>query len=184
MDSRSLHDFEHAIKDALDLLKHFDLLNASAPTPPPEAEVMKRASLVMALAALETYVEDRIVEAADRVVGVDTTGGRLAVFYRNALENDLKRFHVPNVERIRKIFRMYFDIDVTEGWTWNNYTPAKARIELDNIAQKRGSIAHRSARPKPGQVSPHVVTREDLRKHIQFIRDLAKATDAHLYKVL
>ena len=62
MTSRAFHTFEHAIQDADDLLNHFDALNKHPP--PPEIEVLKRASLVMALAALETYIEDRIVEAA------------------------------------------------------------------------------------------------------------------------
>jgi len=58
--SEALQIFEHAIKDAFDLLKQFDDLNKN-PSAAQEAEVFKRASLVMALAALETYVEDRVV---------------------------------------------------------------------------------------------------------------------------
>jgi len=52
MASLSFQTFEHAIQDAIDLLNHFDNLNKQPP--PPEAEVLKRGSLVMALAALET----------------------------------------------------------------------------------------------------------------------------------
>ncbi len=40
--------FNHAIQDAVDLINHFDRLNSQPP--PPENEVLKRASLVMALA--------------------------------------------------------------------------------------------------------------------------------------
>ena len=54
MTSRAFQTFEHAIQDADDLLNHFDALNKHPP--PPEIEVLKRASLVMALAALETYI--------------------------------------------------------------------------------------------------------------------------------
>ena len=61
MTSVAHQNFEHAIQDAVDLLNHFDSINIKPP--PPEAEVLKRASLVMALAALETYIEDRVVEA-------------------------------------------------------------------------------------------------------------------------
>ena len=49
MTSRAFKTFEHAIHDADDLLNHFDTLNKHPP--PPEIEVLKRASLVMALAA-------------------------------------------------------------------------------------------------------------------------------------
>jgi hypothetical protein len=49
------HDnFMHSIRDATDLLEHFDRVNVQLP--PENAEVLKRASLVMALAALETYI--------------------------------------------------------------------------------------------------------------------------------
>ena len=78
MASKALENFEHAIQDARDLLGHFDALNKHPP--PPEAEVLKRASLVMALAALETYVEDRIVEAVDAVAAQDPGTGLLSSF--------------------------------------------------------------------------------------------------------
>lgn len=58
MPSRASQTFDHAIQDAIDLLAHFDALNTKPP--PPQIEVLKRASLVLALAALETYFEDRL----------------------------------------------------------------------------------------------------------------------------
>ena len=178
MASKALENFEHAIQDARDLLGHFDALNKHPP--PPEAEVLKRASLVMALAALETYVEDRIVEAVDAVAAQDPGTGLRSSFYRESLENDLKFFHTPSADRIRALFKKFLSVDVSEGWSWNHYDPARAKAELNRIAKKRGDIAHRSLRPRPGHPAPHAVTREDLRKHIQFICDLAAATDSLL----
>jgi RiboL-PSP-HEPN len=182
MTSVALQTFEHAIQDAIDLLNHFDTINRKPP--PPEAEVLKRASLIMALAALETYIEDRIIEAAKTVAVSDSRAGRPAKFYISSLETDLKSFHTPRTDRIRVLFNKYLGIDVTEGWTWNQYNPARARSELDKIAKKRGDIAHRSWRPLAGQPTPHAVTREDLRKHIRFIRNLVQATDAYLVERL
>ena len=175
MTSQAFEIFEHTIQDATELLNHFDALNTNPP--PPNAEVLKRASLVMALAALETYIEDRIMEAASAVAGGNSDDGRLASFYRSSLENDLKYFHTPSTDRVRSIFQKYLEIDVTEGWTWNNYDPLRARSELNKIAKKRGDIAHRSLRPVAGQPAPHAVTRDELRKHIRFICDLVSATD-------
>jgi hypothetical protein len=180
--SRAYQTFEHAIQDADDLLKHFDALNKQPP--PPEIEVLKRASLVMALAALETYVEDRIVEAADAVSGLGSEENHLVKFYKSSLENDLKFFHTPSTERVKAIFFQYLNIDVTEGWTWNHYDPTKARSELNKIAKKRGEVAHRSWRPVAGHPTPHAVTRENLRKSIRFIKDLVKATDAFISEQL
>ena len=182
MTSVALQTFEHAIQDATDLLNHFDAINKQPP--PPEAEVLKRASLVMALAALETYIEDRIIEAAKTVAGPDSGAGRPAEFYIASLETELKHFHTPSTDRIKALFDKYLGVDVTEGWTWNPYDPARARLELNKIAKKRGEIAHRSSRPKAGQPTPHAVTRDDLQKHIRFIRNLVEATDAYLAKRL
>ncbi|WP_324022607.1 HEPN domain-containing protein [Aeromonas caviae] len=58
--SKAIQGFEYAIKDAEELLAHFDSINANPP--PTNSEVLKRAGLVMALTAWETYVEDRPVE--------------------------------------------------------------------------------------------------------------------------
>src|ERR1041385_1993917 len=138
MTSRAFQTFEHAIQDADDLLNHFDTLNKHPP--PPEIEVLKRASLVMALAALETYVEDRIVEAADAVSGRGSELNHLVKFYKSSLENDLKFFHTPTSDRVKAIFIKYLSIDVTEGWTWNHYDPARVRNELNKIAKKRVTL--------------------------------------------
>src|SRR3974377_163442 len=99
MKSAAFQTFEHAIQDAVDLLNHFDALNKHPP--PPEAEVLKRASLIMGLAALETYVEDRILEAADAVSGRGAAESTLVKFYKSSLENDLKYFHTPSADRVK-----------------------------------------------------------------------------------
>jgi hypothetical protein len=59
--------FDYSIKDAEELLAHFDAINTNPP--PANAEVLKRAGLVMALTAWETYVEDRITEAMNIRLG-------------------------------------------------------------------------------------------------------------------
>ncbi|MAI34700.1 MAG: hypothetical protein CMM07_23920 [Rhodopirellula sp.] len=182
MTSSAFETFQHAIQDAVDLFDLFDALNKNSP--PPEAEVLKRASLVMALAALETYVEDRIVEAVNTVSGVGSGQSALVKFYRTSLEHDLKFFHTPSTDRVKSIFKKYLDIDITEGWVWNHFDSARAKSELNKIAKKRGDIAHRSWRPVAGQANSHAVTREDLRKHIRFIKDLVESTDAFLDRVL
>jgi hypothetical protein len=182
MTSRAFQRFEHAIQDADDLLNHFDTLNKHPPAP--EIEVLKRASLVMALAALETYVEDRIVEAAAAMSGRGSEANYLVKFYKSSLENELKFFHTPSSDRVKAIFVKYLNIDVTEGWTWNHYDPTRVRSELNKIAKKRGDIAHRSWRPVAGQPTPHAVTREELRKNIRFIKNLVAATDAFINEQL
>ena len=178
MPSKALQTFEHAIQDAADLLAHFDSLNKKPP--PPEIEVLKRASLVMALAALEAYFEDLLSELVAALCRQNNADERLSEFIRTSLENDLKTFHTPSADRVRPMFAKYLGYDVTEGWSWNNCNPAEAMKELNRLAKKRGDIAHRSWRPLPGQPMPHAVTRDAMRKHIHFIKELAKATEAYV----
>ena len=184
MTSQAFQTFEHAIQDATDLLNHFDALNTNPP--PPEIEVLKRASLVMALAALETYFENRLIEASEKISAKSAAEPHLAQFFRDSLTNDLKFFHTPSTDKVRPIFKKYLSVDITEGWSWNNCDPAQARKELNQLAKKRGDIAHRSWRPMSGEAQPtrHAVKRDDLRKHIHFIKQLASATDAFLHEKL
>lgn len=176
MPSRASLTFDHAIQDAVDLVNHFDKLNTQPP--PPENEVLKRASLVMALAALETYFEDRLVEAVEALCGEGESAQTR--FMRETLANDLKYFHTPSTDRVRPLFQKYLGVDITEGWRWNHMEPAAARAELNKLAKKRGDIAHRSGRPANGTPSKHAVSRDDLRRHIHFVRQLVLTTDAVL----
>lgn len=180
MNSKALEAFKHAIQDSTDLLNHFDALNTKPP--PPDIEVLKRASLVMALAALETYFEDRIVEAVGTICAKGNADNPIQSFYRNSLEIDLRSFHSPSTDRVRQIFQKYLSLDVSDAWSWNNCDPTKAKAELNRLVKKRGDIAHRSLRPTSGEAQPkqHAVTRGDLRKHIHFITQIASTTDSFL----
>ena len=184
MKSTALSNFEYLMRDATDLSDHFDRLNSNPP--PPEIEVLKRASLVMALAALETYFEDRLVEAINQLCIKETTSERLRSFFDKSLEIDLKTFNSPNTDRVKFIYRKYLNLDVTEGWVWNNSDQDKAREELNQLVKKRGDIAHRSLRPVSSDPQPkeHAVTRDGLRRHIYFIYEIAKATDVYLEKMI
>lgn len=176
MPSRASQSFNHAIQDAVDLVNHFDRLNTQPP--PPENEVLKRASLVMMLAALETYFEDRLVEAVSTITGTDDS--RTSKFMRDCLASDLKTFHTPSTDRVRPMFQKYLGVDITDAWRWNNMEPSSARSELNALARKRGDIAHRSGRPVEGGPTKHAVSRDDLRRHIHFIRQLVLAMETVL----
>ena len=178
MTSQAFENFTHAIQDSADLMMHFDALNKKPP--PPEIEVLKRASLVMALAALESYFEDRVTEAVKLACEKSNAEDRLKVFYIQSLESDLKHFHSPTAERVKVVFLKFLDLDITGGWVWNNCSQEQAKAELNRLVKKRGDIAHRSLRPTRGQPVAHAVTKDDMRKHINFIKELVKATDAYL----
>lgn len=179
--SRAYQSFEFSIKDAEELLAHFDAINTNPP--PPNAEVLKRAGLVMALTAWETYVEDRLQEEMAKKLGV-VAGSYVGDFVMKKLNQDLKQFHNPTSDKTKRIFQEYLGFDVTEGWTWANYEPEKARATLNNWIGKRGDAVHRSKPASNGAAPAHLIKRDELEKVIRFVRELVKSTDAFIDKSL
>lgn len=166
--------FESSIKDAEDLLAHFD---AMPKPPPPHAEVLKRAGLIMALTAWETYVEDRVFEEVTlRLRVVD--GSYVGKFVLSRLEEELKRFHNPNAEKTRKLFADFLEVDVTQSWEWPNFDRTKIKKTLDELISRRGEVVHRSKAIVAGAPpQPHLVKRDDLERSIRFLKSLVEATD-------
>jgi hypothetical protein len=172
--SKARERFDVSIRDAVDLIQHFD----SQPKPPPQnAEVLKRAGLVMALTAWETYVEDLIEEI---VIGRNPHdgAGHAERFMLARLQEELKRFHNPTSDKTRKLFIDYAGVDVTKHWKWSNYDAAAAKKKLDELLSLRGDIVHRSkALHDGGPSKAHPVKRDDLEKAIRFLKGLVDATE-------
>lgn len=128
--SRARLTFDNAIEDAVSLLHQFDAVHKDQTK---LADALKRASLVMALTAWETYVEDRIKEAVQmRLKAV--SGSPIGKFVSGKLEEELKRFHNPTSEKTRKLFLDYLEIDVTAGWKWQHFEPAPFQPLPDDVA--------------------------------------------------
>ena len=159
----------------------FDEINDKPP--PPRAEVLKRAGLVMALTAWETYVEDRLEEEMSKKLDV-LRGCYVGNFVLNKLKHDLKQFHNPTSDKCKRIFQEYLGFDVTEGWAWANFKSEGARKTLNDWISKRGEAVHRSKPATSGSPTPHVVKREELEKLIRFIRGLVQASDKYIDSML
>ncbi|MEO8559871.1 MAG: HEPN domain-containing protein [Rhodospirillales bacterium] len=167
--------FALSIQDAENLLKHFDALNTHPP--PPEIEVLKRAGLILAMTAWETYVEDRVQEAAEtRVAGLPDAP--IATFFKAKLAEETRRLHNPNSEKTAQLFHDYAGVDVTKKWAWNQHEPTLVRDRLDQYMKLRGDIVHRSRALGDGKPMPHAVKREDLERAINFLKRLVAATEA------
>src|SRR5712671_3144082 len=96
--------FGQSIQDAENLLAHFNALNTLPP--PAENEVLKRAGLIMAMTAWETYVEDRLLQAAaERLRGLPDEA--IAKFVQAKLDEEIKRLHNPNSAKTVQLFREY-----------------------------------------------------------------------------
>lgn len=105
-------------------------------------------------------------------------------FVLKRLNSDLKQFHNPNSEKTKRIFQEYLGFDVTEGWSWPNYEPQKAKATLDSWIAKRGDAVHRSKPISNGNPVAHLIKRDELERVIRFIKDLVKATDGFVEKYL
>lgn len=89
--SQAADFFAQSIQDAEVLLAHFDQMERKSPE---DGEVLKRAGLVMAMTAWETYVEDRLNEdVSARLQAFD--GSSVGNFMRRRLDEELKRLHNP-----------------------------------------------------------------------------------------
>lgn len=169
--------FAQSILDAEHLLAHFNKLNTKPP--PPETEVLKRAGLIMAMTAWETYVEDRVTEATTkRLSGLED--GSIASFVQAKLVDEIKRLHNPTSEKTIQLFREYANIDLTDKWGWNGLDAKTVRERLNQYMKLRGDVVHRSRTILPGPPQPHPVTKEDLEKVIRFLHKLVEVTEAAL----
>ena len=163
--------FECSIKDAEELLIRFDKENNT--TSKPNSETLKRAGMVIAMAAWETYVKDRFREEVDFWLA-SVNGSLLGNFVQRKANEDLKRFFNPNTDRIKQLFKSYFEIDITSGWVWDNYQAPLAKKVLNELIAKRGEAAHIANTDPCGA---HIVKRDDLDKAIRFLKGLVQATE-------
>jgi hypothetical protein len=178
--SRAKDQFDESIKDAEELLSHFEATRpAPGGLPPPNAEVLKRAGLILAITAWETYVEDRAREGLHASLAA-LKGSPAAKFMLNRFESEMKRFHNPNSEKTANLFKDYLEKDVTDAWTCNHGDADEARKMLDQWVKRRGDAAHRSPIADLGKPAAHLIKREELQKLINFLKSLVADTEAAL----
>lgn len=175
--SNSADVFSRSILDAENLLKHFNVLNTKPP--PPEIEVLKRAGLIMAMTAWETYVEDRVMEATEERLSAFADSS-IATFVKSKLDEEIKRLHNPNYEKAIQLFRDYAGVDLTGKWLWNNYDAKTVKDRLNQYIKLRGDVVHRSRPVMQDTSNAHPVTKEDLEKIIRFLRNLVETTEKAL----
>lgn len=162
--------FGYSIKDAEKLLERFDLEKHDSSN---GSETLKRAGMIIAMAAWETYIKDRFREEID-VWLCSVKGSQISNFVLKKVDEDLKRFFNPNHDRTKNLFITYFDIDITEHWKWDNYLQPQAKKALNELISKRGDAAHKA---NTNVCSSHIVKRDDLEKAIRFLKGLVLATE-------
>jgi len=174
--SKAGDTFERAIKDAECLLDLFNKVHPAGGHPPPEAEVLKRAGLIMAMTAWETYVEDRLDEALEvRLESLNDS--KIASLIRKKLADEITRLHNPNSERTLQLFGEYAGVDLREKWKWTGVEPDDARKRLNAYLKLRGDIVHRARSVSEGPTPAHAITKEELKKAFGFLRRLVQETE-------
>lgn len=172
--SNSKNSFDLSIQEAESILGFYDELNKNQ-LRSKELEVLKRAGLIVALTAWETYVEDRIEESvAELLTGLSKL--KVGEFMTSKLSEELKRFHTPNSEKTQKLFVDYLGVDVHKSWNWNNFELPKIKKKLDELVLKRGEAAHR-ARDYDASQKPDLIKIDELRKSITFLKSLVEANE-------
>ena len=147
----SRNTFTESIKDAENLLAHFEVLNSHPPRE--ELEVLKRAGLIMAMTARETYVEDRVYELTTQ------------------------RLHNPDSQKTISLFHDYAGVDLRDRWCWNNFDVETVKTRLNSYLKLRGDVVPRSRAALPECSKSHPVKKEELVKAISFLKNLVDATE-------
>ncbi|WP_105258999.1 HEPN domain-containing protein [Pseudoalteromonas sp. T1lg88] len=166
------NNFKISISESLQLAECFDELNNNDKgfTCP---DALKKASLVMALTAWETYVEDVVKEKVSANFKI-LEGSQVHDFVSSQLDTRLKMFHNPGSCKTKQLFEEFFGYDVTNHWKWNNTLPMQAREQLNALLSKRGDAVHRG---RTCIHQPSVIKRDELHKAIRFIKELVRVTD-------
>jgi hypothetical protein len=133
----------------------------------------------MAMTAWETYVEDRVLEAAaERLNALPNRS--IAVLVQSKLDEEIKRLNNPTADKTVQLFRDYAGVDVTDHWSWNHNDQKAIRDRLNQYVKLRGDVVHRSRTIEPGPPRAHPVTKEDLERAIRFLKNLVQATEKAL----
>ena len=175
--SQSYTNFLESIKDSEELLRLFDTINTKPP--PANSEVLKRAGLIMALTAWESYIKERAEESLSYRLAI-ISGSPIASFVKSHFDLELKRLNNPNSAKTKKLFLDFLGIDVTAHWLFNGNSVKVSCETLDQILGKRGDAAHQSRTTLARQQGGHLVKREDLEKAIRFIKLLVEKTELAL----
>lgn len=133
----------------------------------------------MAMTAWETYVEDRVLEAAAERLRI-VADQSISAFVQSKLDEEIKRLHNPTADKTIQLFREYAGVDVSDRWSWNNNDKKAVRERLNGYIKLRGDVVHRSRAISPGPPTAHPVTKEDLERVIRFLKSLVEATESAL----
>lgn len=199
--------FDIAMADVKILLNiHDEQTEKLKGRPDPNLEVFKRAAVVLAITAWETFVEDTIRSSAKKIIEaaknpqdvlsafnhcaaswLDLGSKKPAELMRwcgdewkkiiiDKLEEDLAALNTPNTKNISQLTKRYLGKDITEDWYWKACSVKKSAERLDNMIKLRGGLVHRGRNINENAA----VVRKDVVEAIDFLPRLVECTEKSL----
>lgn len=165
-------NFVYSMDDVAELLRQHDACtNRKVGRPLPRLEVLKRAAVILAVTAWESFIEDSIrnratsnIESASHPSDVRSLFNSVAQGWlegkpkptdlanwagtgwkgllKNKLEKDLLAWNSPNSENVRALSKRYLGQDRTTHWHWERTTTTLAVRRLDALIRLRGQVVH------------------------------------------
>lgn len=200
-------NFGFAMGDVQRLLALHDAETRRRPgRPNPDLEVFKRAGVILAVTAWETFIEDTLSDAlgerhttARTPKDVQSTFNAVANAWlsrkdlkppqlaewtldgwkevlRRQLQAEIKDLNTPNSANIARLTERYLGEDVTASWRWRGLSAFSARKRLDALITLRGNLVHRAKE----FFEPARVRRRDVAGAIALLNRLAQATEETL----
>lgn len=155
--TRAAQDFAISLNDAHRLFAFYDAeIARHKPRIPEEAEVLKRACLIMAVTSFETYIEDFLRELFPPRLTAETTPDKFKTIFevvakkwlrehpdkpaafvewtgegwkellKTNLEQRLNALHTPKSEVVIGLFRQFLGVELSKHWCWQGYAFAPA----------------------------------------------------------
>lgn len=205
--TRAAQDFAVSFADAKRLFAYYDAeIERHKPRIPEDAEVLKRAALIMVVTAFESYIEDylrekfppRLAEATNSgnfseifvtvakqwlrensekpALFTEWTGDGWKDLLNTNLEHRIKALNTPKSNVVISLFRQFLGIELSKVWIWQGYGFEAACKRLDEIVVLRGRIAH-VARKGGSTPTKHEVSRLELKKYLAFFEGIVAATE-------
>lgn len=165
--SKAWENFQKSVEDSKQLIKICEEYKTDQNG---TQNILKRSCIILLMTAWETYIEDVCLEIFNSQYKV-LQGSFIGNFVKKQCEEQLKKLHNPDSRKVARLFKDFFDIDVTENWVWNNYNQSsEVRKKLDKWLEKRGEVVHRSNT----EDNP---SKKDIERGIRFICELVNKTD-------
>ncbi len=139
--TKALDTFNKGLKDTENILAIYDIINQNGdkmkelfPSEVPNVDILKRACVVMAFTAFETFFENLVKEVNSKQI-VDCSDEKK--------RKQLERFHNPTSKNIIELYKSWFGIDncLSEIY-FDGRNTGDICNQLDEYLKIRGQVVH------------------------------------------